>query len=395
MKLKLAALKASAAAKFSAARAEHPALDHVVRAKARYDDRRGDRQAGAVTFFGFLSFFPLIALAFAVLGYVIDFYPGVEADIERGISDALPGLVGTEPGQINIHQIADAKAGAGIIGLLGLFWAGTAWVDALREALRSMWLQVAAGGGNLVKKKAFDGVVLVVLGLSLILSVALSSVATSATGLVIELLSLPDGGLTTFALKVIAIAVAVASSAVLFGVMFWRLSGMHIPRKRLVEGALLGGVGFELLKMLATYLIGNTMRNPVYATFAVAVGLLVWINWVMRVTLFAAAWTATEAYTDEVVGEPFDQAESLDPSDQSVLDSEAVPLDEDSAPAAQDAKGDEDSEHPSLLGRLRQRIHSEDETPDPTPEGPIDPDDFDPWDQSIPEAIHQKDASVT
>jgi membrane protein len=35
------------------------------------------------------------------------------------------------------------------------------------------------------------------------------------------------------------------------------------------------------------------MRNPAYVTFSVAVGLLVWINFVNQVTLFCAAWTAT------------------------------------------------------------------------------------------------------
>jgi membrane protein len=390
MKRKLATLKRTAAERFESARAHRPGLDHVVRAKGRYDDRRGDRQAGAVTFFGFLSFFPLIALAFAVLGFVIDFYPDVQQDIQRGISEAMPGLVGTAPGQINLDQIAAAKAGAGIVGLLGLFWAGTSWVDALRESLRSMWMQQAKGGGNLVKKKLFDGLVLVVLGLSLTLSVALSSVATSATGIIVDVLGLPESAITTVLLKLVAFAVAVSSSAVLFGVMFWRLSGMNIPRKRLIEGALLGGVGFELLKMLATYLVGNTMRNPVYATFAVAVGLLVWINWVMRVTLFAAAWTATEAYTDEVVGDPRVLGESLDPADQSVLDSEAVPLEED-AEADAGAEADEGN-HLGLLGKLRQR--SGDDEPARPADGPLDPDDFDPWEQSIPEALHHKDVGV-
>ncbi len=392
MKRKLTAVKQGAAARFAQARSERPGLDHLVRAKSRYDDRRGDRQAGAVTYFGFLSFFPLIALAFAVLGFVITFYPTAHADIQRGISDALPGLVGSEPGQINIDQIASAKAGAGIVGLLGLLWAGTAWVDALRESLRSMWLQEAKGGGNLLAKKGGDVVVLVVLGLSLMLSVALSSVATSTTGVIIDTLGLPEGGLTTALLRLIAVAVAVSSSALLFAVMFWRLSGMHIPRKRLIEGALLGGVGFELLKMLATYLIGNTMRNPVYATFAIAVGLLVWINWVSRVTLFAAAWTATEAHTDEVVGEPVKPEESLDPADDVVLDSEVVPLDaEDDAGddlEDGDSADEDDKEHLSLLARLRPRSGDHDEAL------PVDPDDYDPWEHSIPEAIHSQDTKT-
>ena len=58
-------------------------------------------------------------------------------------------------------------------------------------------------------------------------------------------------------------------------------------------GALIGAVGFELLKSAATLLLAGTLTNPVYASFAVLVGLLVWINLVMRLVLFSAAWTAT------------------------------------------------------------------------------------------------------
>jgi membrane protein len=56
--------------------------------------------------------------------------------------------------------------------------------------------------------------------------------------------------------------------------------------------------------VFATVLLGHTVRNPVYATFSVAVGLLVWINLVTRMTLFAAAWTATVAPRTDVVSVP-------------------------------------------------------------------------------------------
>ena len=45
--------------------------------------------------------------------------------------------------------------------------------------------------------------------------------------------------------------------------------------------------------------------------------------------------------------------------------------------------------------RVRQRVHAGDATPAAITEGPIDPDDYDPWDQAIPEALRQKDATVT
>jgi membrane protein len=59
----------------------------------------------------------------------------------------------------------------------------------------------------------------------------------------------------------------------------------------------LGAVGFEALKLLATFLIARTTSNPVYATFGVIVGLLVWINFVSKLMMFAAAWTATQPYS--------------------------------------------------------------------------------------------------
>lgn len=323
------AAKAVVNTRLDAARAARPAIDHAVRAWKRFDEQRGARQAGAVTFFGFLSFFPLIALSFAVFGFVIGWYPSVYADVEREIAEALPGFVGDGPGQINVDRIAAAKTEAGLIGLIGLFIAGTAWVDALREALRSMWCQHPTGGRNVVMTKLMDAGVLVVLGLSLLATVALSGIATMATSQLIDLAGLTEGAPLRWTIRVTAAAVAVSSSALLFAVMFWRLSGMRIPRAALVKGALLGGLAFEILKVFATFLLGNTMRNPVYATFAVAVGLLVWINFVSRVTLLAAAWTATEAYSDGVVGEPVRPEHSMADADVgAVLDSESVPLDE-------------------------------------------------------------------
>ncbi len=50
-------------------------VDHLIRTVQRYHVRRGDRLAGALTYFAFLSFFPLLALAFALFGFVVTFQP--------------------------------------------------------------------------------------------------------------------------------------------------------------------------------------------------------------------------------------------------------------------------------------------------------------------------------
>ncbi|PRX91850.1 YihY/virulence factor BrkB family protein [Allonocardiopsis opalescens] len=261
-------------------------LDHLLRAYARYQDVHGDRLAAAVTYFGFLSFFPLLALAFSVVGYLAEFDPSVRAYLDAAVRDALPGLAD----QLPIQDVADARVGAGIIGLVGLVVAGLGWIAALSEALHTVWLREADGGPL---ARLVNAPVVVVLGVAMLGSVALSGVVTSAARTVAGAVGLSGSPVTVAAVWVLGLAASVAVDTVIFLVLFWRLSGAPPRWPALWRGALIAGTGFEALKLLATLLIGGTLSNPVYASFAVLVGLLVWINIVMRFTLYAAAWTAT------------------------------------------------------------------------------------------------------
>src|SRR5581483_7051913 len=143
---------------------KRPVGVHLLTAWARFSDAEGGRQAAAVTYFGFLSFFPLVALAFAVLGFVVDWFPNVHADLTTEISKALPGLVGEKKGQVNVGQIIDARAGATAFGLAGLVWAGTGWIDALRQALRQIWGHGSHDDTNFLLRRLRDFGVLGLLG---------------------------------------------------------------------------------------------------------------------------------------------------------------------------------------------------------------------------------------
>ena len=100
----------------------------------------GGQLAAAITYFGFLSFFPLLALGFSLVGYISDIYPKAQDDVTRAVQDAFPSLVGDGDGQINIQDIIDARAGAGVIALLSA-WpiALDGWLDALRDGLRKVF----------------------------------------------------------------------------------------------------------------------------------------------------------------------------------------------------------------------------------------------------------------
>ncbi len=283
-------------APFTRARERRPALDHVVRAYQRYTADAGDRQAAAVTFFGFLSFFPLISLAVGVLSYAL----GDEAvgTVIREVDGYAPGLAG----QLGLKELLsnDRKAGvAGLIGLAGLLYSGLGWVDALREAIRTMWHHNVQAG-NLVVKKAKDVVILLGLGATVVVSVGVSAATGAFTGAALDLISLDETFVATAVAKVVGIALGLLASTALFLYLYLRLPRVTAPFRRVLRGALLAAVLFEVVKRVGAIYIERTTSNPLYGTFAVIVGLLVWINIVSRLLLLCASWTVTAPYDSDV-----------------------------------------------------------------------------------------------
>lgn len=270
-------------------RRRRPAVDHLVRASERYVDRDGSQLAGAVTYFAFLSFFPLLALAFAVVGFLATMHVEIGDYIRQALDEVLPGL----SEQLPIEQIAQARVGASVIGVLGLLYAGLNAVTALRKALHSIWLKSIKGDSGFLLRKVVDLLVMLGLGAALILTVAVTSVAQTATRWLLSLVGLDGLVLAHLALRVLALGIVVGVNMGIFLLLFALLSGSGQPVRMMWRGALLGAVGFEVLKSAAAVLLAGTLDNPVYASFAVLVGLLVWINLVMRVVMFSAAWTAT------------------------------------------------------------------------------------------------------
>ena len=56
----------------------------------------------------------------------------------------------------------------------------------------------------------------------------------------------------------------------------------------------MGAVGFELLKLLLGGYMQGVAPKSMYGAFGVPIALLLWINFMAKLLLFCAAWTATE-----------------------------------------------------------------------------------------------------
>ena len=106
----------------------------------------------------------------------------------------------------------------------------------------------------------------------------------------------------------LAVLIGLLASTVLFLALFRLLANPHTPKRSLLHGALLGAVGFEILKQVSGLLLSTTKGQPAFQAFGIALILVVWINYFSRVVMYAAAWAhtspAARAERVEEVGVP-------------------------------------------------------------------------------------------
>jgi membrane protein len=268
-----------------------PWLDHLARACRRYKGNNGDQLAAGITYFSFLALFPMILLAISIAGFVLASHQNLVNDLKNTITLNVPGPVGT-----SVKSVIDAslsrRGTIGVVGLLGVAYAGLGWIGNLRTGIQVVW-NCRTVSENPVKSKLEDLLALVGLGLGILISLSLTTGGTAAAHKLIQLAGL-DGtpGLGTAA-AVVGIVLAVAADTGVFLWLFIRLPRRPVRMRSVLRGALFGAVGYELLKVVAAFYLSRVGANGAYGAFAGIVGLLIWIDLVSRFLLFSAAWTAT------------------------------------------------------------------------------------------------------
>lgn len=287
----MASLKERLSERLAHLRERRPVVDHVVRMQEHYGAVKSGQQAGAVTYFGFLSFFPILALSFAVIGWVSYLYPDARVSTIEAIEQIFPEMIGDKEGQISLTQIEDAAGTAVGFGLLGVLYAGLGWLSSLRDALLVAFELPSFEQPSFVVGKLRDLMTLAAVGVTLILSVGISGLVSGFSGQILEWVGL--GVALKPLLWVLGVAFGLVASTILFLALFRLLADPHTPRRSLVSGALLGAVGFELLKLLSGRLLSATQGQPAFQAFGIALILVVWINYFSRVVLYAAAWAHT------------------------------------------------------------------------------------------------------
>ncbi|MGW5774702.1 YihY/virulence factor BrkB family protein [Streptomyces sp. NPDC003863] len=250
------------------------------------DEAYWTRLAAAITFISFIALFPLITVA-AAIGAALLSKDQLDR-IETKIADQVPGI----SDQLDIGGLV---ANAGTIGLVAgavLLLTGISWIGSMRECLRAVW-GLDAVEGNPILLKGKDALILVGLGGVALASLAASWLGSTAVGWSADRLGISGEGAGGYLLQGAAVLVGVAADFLILLYVLSLLPGVEPRRRDLVVAALMGAVGFELLKLLLGGYMKGVAAKSMYGAFGVPVALLLWINFTAKLLLFCAAWTAT------------------------------------------------------------------------------------------------------
>lgn len=274
-----------------------------VRAALLYIERRGPMLADSVTYRALFSVFAGVLLGFSIAALWLAGNPVAWQAIIDAVQSAVPGLIG-EDGVIKTEDLrAPASLSiAGIISLVALVGAALGAIGSLRAAVRVL-------AGTLQDDILWIWVILrnlalaIGIGLAFVASAFLTFAGQLGIVWITGLLGLPeDSPVAAWTVRLVSLLVVFALDAVIIIGVFLLLSGVRPSARSLWSGALLGALGLLALQELSSLFVGGATSNPLLASFASLLALLIWLNFSAQVMLFACAYivTAEEESTDRV-----------------------------------------------------------------------------------------------
>ncbi|WP_206313307.1 YhjD/YihY/BrkB family envelope integrity protein [Streptomyces coryli] len=112
----------------------HRALGFPYAVLRKYSDDNGGKLAALLTYYGFLSLFPLLLFAVGILTEVLRAHPALREDL---VTELVPHSLRTDVEQA-FHQLPPSGIPL-LVGGLGLLWSGTGGVLAGSNALNRIW----------------------------------------------------------------------------------------------------------------------------------------------------------------------------------------------------------------------------------------------------------------
>jgi membrane protein len=218
--------------------------------------------AALIAWNALFAMFPIVIFATSLLGFALRLFGQANEAVYRTIFSAIPG----DPQQQSqlITAVNSVKTQSGllfIIGLVGLLWGGSALFGAMEQAFAVIYH---------TKPRDFIQQRLIAFGMVFLFTI-LVGIAVATSALLPALKHIPNipeflySGVAAFILQVV---VGITAGFLLFGSMYYVIPNRKQQFRKVIPGALVAAVLFELITLLfPLYISLNNGINQYGKTF--------------------------------------------------------------------------------------------------------------------------------
>jgi membrane protein len=229
----------------------------------KFFDDFGTYLAAILTYYAFVSLFPLLLIASTVLSVVLRGNQQLQTELLSGALKSFP-VVGSE---LSKPEHLSGGPGGVIISIIASVYGALGVAQAFQYASNTMWSVPRNSRPNPLHARARSLVLLAVMGLGILSSTTLSILSSGGTGLLgtaEEYLAIAGAVLINIALSIFALRFAPAR---------------QLSTREVLPGAIIAAVAWQLLQSFGVVYVQHVVKHASASNqvFAIVLGLLAYL----------------------------------------------------------------------------------------------------------------------
>lgn len=251
----------------------HRGIGFLVAVVYKYIDDQGGYLAALITYYAFVSLFPLLLLMTTILGVVLAGHPELQRQVVQSTLGQFP-VIGS---QLQQPEQLSGGAIAVVVGIAGALYGGLGVGQAVQNAMDTVWAVPRNNRPDPIRSRIRSLLLLFVLGSAAVTATALSAAARATETL---------GWFGKVGLAVAAVAINAGICLVAFRVTTAR----HVAYRQVLPGAIAAALVWQLLQWFGATYVAHTVKTAsvTNGVFALVLGLLAFLYLISTSLVFCA-----------------------------------------------------------------------------------------------------------
>lgn len=248
--------------------------------------KNGPQLAAAISYYTLFSLFPLVIAVISGLSFILG--PDSIEELAQRAAQQSP-VSQTTVNEIFSSAVKSRRV-AGIAGIAGLLWAGTAVFGAIRKGINATW--GISRPRPFLQERLIDITFMFLASILMLVSIFSTAVLVYLME-IIEFITRETYMDSTLIWDRFASAIPPALSFIVFFTIYWLLPNTKVKITEPLPGAIFATTAFEILKNVFVWYVGSySIYSTIYGSVGSIVALLTWVYVSALILLFGSLITA-------------------------------------------------------------------------------------------------------